>query len=186
MPRPQDSAPAAQTSQRRLHAVTPGCLRILGGAFAVLASLLALASAHAQEAAPTIVRAGFLIDGSGSPPHQGVSIVVQDGRIAEVRASTPADAASPGAIDLTGFYVLPGLIDVHAHLTLSPDPDLDYGELSAPATGILGVVHAERTLMAGFTTVRDPFGPYYSDVALRDAIAAGWALAPACLSAVLP
>lgn len=178
MPPPQDSAPSAQTSQQRLHAVTPGRLRILGGAFAVLASLLALASAHAQEAEPTIVRAGFLIDGSGSPPQQGVSIVVQDGRIAEVRASTPADAASPGAIDLTGFYVLPGLIDVHAHLTLSPDPDLGYGDLSAPATGILGVVHAERTLMAGFTTVRDPFGPYYADVALRDAIGAGWVPGP--------
>jgi imidazolonepropionase-like amidohydrolase len=61
---------------------------------------------------------------------------------------------------------------------MSHDPDLDYGELSAPASGILGVMHAKRTLMAGFTTVRDPSGPYYADVALRDAIAAGWVDGP--------
>jgi imidazolonepropionase-like amidohydrolase len=69
--------------------------------------------------------------------------------------------------------VLPGLIDVHAHLTLAPEPELYYGELSGAALGILGVVHAERTLRAGFTTVRDPGGPHYADVALRDAINAG-------------
>ena len=61
--------------------------------------------------------------------------------------------------NLSGLHVLPGLIDVHAHLTLSHDPDLDYGELSAAACGILGVMHAHRTLMAGFTTVRDPLVP---------------------------
>ncbi len=41
-----------------------------------------------------------------------------------------------------------------------------------------GRIVAKRTLMAGFTTVRDPFGPYYADVALRDAIAAGWVDGP--------
>jgi imidazolonepropionase-like amidohydrolase len=80
--------------------------------------------------------------------------------------------------DLSGYYVLPGLIDVHSHLTLSHDPKLDYGDLSAASNGILGVVHAKRTLMAGFTTVRVPGGPYYADVALRDAINAGWVEGP--------
>ncbi|MGH8496542.1 MAG: metal-dependent hydrolase family protein [Gammaproteobacteria bacterium] len=84
----------------------------------------------------------------------------------------------PGALDLSGFYVLPGLIDVHAHLTLSHDPKLDYGEISGPASAILGVMHARRTLMAGFTTIRDPGGPHYADVALRDAITAGWVDGP--------
>jgi imidazolonepropionase-like amidohydrolase len=137
-----------------------------------------------QESQPTVIRAGVVIDGTGSSPRENVVIVIRDGRIVEVRSATQADVANPSAIDLTGFYVLPGLIDVHAHLTLSHDPDLDYGEISAPASGILGVMHAKRTLMAGFTTVRDPTGPYYADVALRDAIAAGWVEARGCSSAV--
>jgi len=131
-----------------------------------------------QESRPTVIRAGVVIDGTGGSPRENVVIVIRDGRIVEVRSATQADAANPSAIDLTGFHVLPGLIDVHAHLTMSHDPDLDYGELSAPASGILGVMHAKRTLMAGFTTVRDPSGPYYADVALRDAIAAGWVDGP--------
>jgi imidazolonepropionase-like amidohydrolase len=148
-----------------------------------LASILALMIAmpvpgKGQESQPTIIRAGVVIDGTGSSPRENVVIVIRDGRIVEVRSATRADAANPGAIDLTGFHVLPGLIDVHAHLTMSHDPNLDYGGLSAPASGILGVMHAKRTLMAGFTTVRDAFGPYYADVALRDAIAAGWVEGP--------
>ncbi|MEZ0472109.1 metal-dependent hydrolase family protein [Luteimonas salinilitoris] len=121
----------------------------------------------------TLILAGTLIDGTGSSPRDNVAIVVRDGRIAEVRDAVQEDAANPAALDLSGFHVLPGLIDVHAHLTLSHDPALDYGEISGPASAILGVVHARRTLMAGFTTVRDPGGPHYADVALRDAIAAG-------------
>lgn len=158
---------------RKTRSLAPGTFLAL----AVVSTILLTASAHAQEPQPTLVRVGFLIDGSGDSPRPNVSIVVRDGRIVDVRAATPADAANRDAIDLSGLYVLPGLIDVHAHLTLSPDPNLDYGDLSAPASGI-GVMHAERTLMAGFTTVRDPFGPYYADVALRDAIAAGWVAGP--------
>ena len=149
-------------------------------AFALILALMVAPSlpAYGQEAQSTLVRAGALIDGTGGTPREDVVLVIQQGRIVEVREATDADADEPGAIDLSGFYVLPGLIDVHAHLTLSHDPDLDYGELSAPASGILGVMHAKRTLMAGFTTVRDPFGPYYADVALRDAIEAGWVDGP--------
>jgi imidazolonepropionase-like amidohydrolase len=141
--------------------------------------LIALpAQGEVQESHPTVIRAGVVIDGTGSSPKENVVIVIRDGRIAEVRTATQADVANPTALDLTDRFVLPGLIDVHAHLTMSHDPDLDYGEISAPASGILGVMHAKRTLMAGFTTVRDPSGPYYADVALRDAIAAGWVEGP--------
>jgi imidazolonepropionase-like amidohydrolase len=100
-----------------------------------------------------------------------VVLVIRGERIAEIRASD--GPPRPGELDLRDHFVLPGLIDVHAHLTLAPEPELDYGELSGAALGILGVVHAERTLRAGFTTVRDPGGPHYADVALRDAIRAG-------------
>jgi imidazolonepropionase-like amidohydrolase len=141
-------------------------------------ALIAAGPAHAQESTSTIIRAGGLLDGKGEAVRENVLIVVRGDRIAEVRDAEEVATLDTSVIDLRDYFVLPGLIDVHAHLTLSPDPDLDYGGLSAASTAILGVIHAERTLLAGFTTVRDPFGPYYADVALRDAINRGWVKGP--------
>jgi imidazolonepropionase-like amidohydrolase len=143
------------------------------------ASLAILASGvEAQESKLSIIRAGGLIDGLGKATRRDVIIVIRDQRIAEIRDATHNDSSNPQVRDLSGYFVLPGLIDVHSHVTLSHDPKLDYGDLSAASNGILGVVHAKRTLMAGFTTVRVPGGPYYADVALRDAINAGWVEGP--------
>lgn len=147
-------------------------------ALLLLAAMAATNPAKSQEARPTLIMAGTLIDGTGSPPKRAVAIVIQNDRIVEVRPAMRADTTAPGALDLSGMYVLPGLIDVHVHLTLSHDPKFDYGEISGPASAILGVMHARRTLMAGFTTVRNPGGPHYADVALRDAISAGWVDGP--------
>jgi imidazolonepropionase-like amidohydrolase len=129
-------------------------------------------AANGQEGPPAML-AGGLIDGTGKAVRKNVVLVIRGERIAEIRDATPGDASDAAIRDLRKYFILPGLIDVHAHLTMSHDPSLDYGGLSAASAGILGVIHAKRTLMAGFTTVRDPFGPYYADVALRDAINRG-------------
>jgi imidazolonepropionase-like amidohydrolase len=91
----------------------------------------AMVPAVGQDLQPTLVRAGVLIDGTGKPPRRNVTIVLRGDRIVEVRAETPADATAEGALDVSDFYVLPGLIDVHAHLTMSPDPQLAFGTRSA-------------------------------------------------------
>jgi hypothetical protein len=66
--------------------------------------LIALpAQGEVQESQPTVIRAGVVIDGTGSSPKENVVIVIRDGRIVEVRSATQADVANPGAIDLTGF-----------------------------------------------------------------------------------
>ncbi len=156
--------------------ITQRVMRVMTALLAITVALAAPAEAH--QVRPTLITVGVLIDGTGAPPRRDIAIVLRDDRIAEIRPATAEDATAPGVLDLGEFYVLPGLIDVHAHLTLSHDPALDYGDISGPASAILGVVHAKRTLMAGFTTVRDPGGPHYADVALRDAITAGWVDGP--------
>jgi imidazolonepropionase-like amidohydrolase len=86
-------------------------------------------------------------------------------------ASTPLPADTTS---LPGRTCLPGLIDVHVHLT-GDATDQGYQALgvSIPAEAIKGVKNARITLMAGFTTVRNVGATGFTDVALRDAVAAG-------------
>ncbi len=130
----------------------------------------------AQDGAHTVIRAGALFDGTSETVQRNMTIVVRDGRIAEVgRNVTVPDGAE--VIDLSGWTVMPGLIDLHTHLMADPtDMGRDRGGFlfRYPERAILkGVVHARATLMAGFTTVRDVGSPGTTALALRDAIAEG-------------
>jgi len=107
-------------------------------------------------------------------------IKIEDGKIVELFF---ADNFTPTAnirhIDLPKTTLLPGLMDMHVHLTYSPF-SFGYGSLalSVPRRTIFGVNHAKDTLLAGFTTVRNVGASGYSDVAVRDAINAGEILGP--------
>jgi imidazolonepropionase-like amidohydrolase len=84
---------------------------------------------------------------------------------------TPAGAV---LIDLSHATVLPGLIDVHVHLTSNPqDGGANSLTISTPQEAISGVANAKRTLLAGFTTVRNVGAGSFTDVALRNAINKG-------------
>ena len=120
-----------------------------------------------------VVRAGRLVDpatGRVAP----ASLLIQDGRIAAVG---PIDMAAPAAariVDLSHETVLPGLIDVHVHLTANPDEAGPKAlTVSVPSEAINGVANARKTLLAGFTTARNVGASHYTDVALREAIDAG-------------
>ncbi len=111
------------------------------------------------------------------------NVAIRDGRIVAIEAFQEAAPPATGAetIDLDGAYVLPGLIDMHAHVTVMPSD----GE-----GGLLYEVDAEqseqvlRTLLAfGITTVRNPAGLTEEAVALRDAVASGKQLGPRILTA---
>jgi imidazolonepropionase-like amidohydrolase len=155
----------------------------------VVASLLVAGALNAQQPEPTTLVAGRMIDGRGHV-RTHVRIVVQGNRIDRVDdvARAPRAAPAKGTYDLSRLTVLPGLIDVHAHLSwylnaagrLHTRDDGDPPEASTLAEA----GNAYTTLMAGFTTIQSPGSP--SDKALRDAIARGTIPGPRVLTSLEP
>jgi imidazolonepropionase-like amidohydrolase len=123
----------------------------------------------------TLVRAGHLLDVKTGKISDRQTIVVVGDKIASIEP-TGSVAAQPEdvVVDLGGMTVLPGMIDVHTHLTMNPDFD-PYRELISTSAkeAINGVVNARTTLMAGFTSVRNVGASGFVDEDLRDAINAG-------------
>ena len=129
---------------------------------ALAAPVTAQAQAQAGSAAGpvTLVQAGRLLDRPGQAPRGPSTVVVRDGRIVEIRDGFVDAAAFPGAtvIDQRERFVMPGLIDSHVHLV--SDLGGQAGFLSGvtenlPAHAFRAAENAEKTLMAGFTTVRN-------------------------------
>ena len=145
-------------------------------AFLAFTALSLQAQQSYKPAAPrTLIRAGQVLDVHTGKETPGLTVVVTGETITAIEptASTPAQPADR-VIDLTGYTVLPGLIDVHTHLTMANDFD-PYFELSMTPgkEAILGVENAKTTLEAGFTSVRNVGANGFTDVALRDEINAG-------------
>lgn len=139
-----------------------------------LAAILLSATALSAQAATTYVQADRMVDVVSGKAVEKPALVITDGRITAVgtqgSVTVPAGAER---LDLTGMTILPGLIDMHVHLT--GRHDMHGYEGLAESTGdetINGVIHAEKTLMAGFTTARNLGAAGFSDVALRRALAA--------------
>ena len=132
--------------------------------------LLALNSAHA---ATQTVDCGRLLDVQQGTWRERVSIVIENGSIVSVGPMTGA----AGNIDLSRHACLPGLIDMHVHLTSETQPAVDAyrDRLTANPADMAyrSIRFAERTLMAGFTTVRDLGAADDLNIALKRAIAAG-------------
>ena len=123
----------------------------------------------------TLVRAGHVLDVKTGKLADNQTIVVVGDKIESIGPTASMTAKSDDkVVDLGGLTVMPGLIDVHTHLTMNPDFDPFREVTSTDAKeAINGVVNARSTLMAGFTSVRNVGAGGYVDVDLRDAVNAG-------------
>jgi imidazolonepropionase-like amidohydrolase len=127
-----------------------------------------------------------MFDGKGDRMITPGLVVISAGKIQSVGGAAPAAAK---VIDLGDATLLPGFIDAHTHLTM--DFDLDYNAARLKAldrttaeSAIRATVNARKTLMAGFTTVRDVGSADFLDVGLRNSINAGIVPGPRMLVAV--
>ena len=130
------------------------------------------------------IMADRMIDTEAGESRSGAVVVVDGERIVDVAATAPSGA---GIIDLSGHTLLPGLMDMHAHLIGDPEGNQGYAAVvtgNAARDALTGVLNARATVMAGFTTVRD-IGTFraFVDCALRDAIDRGVVPGPRMLCA---
>jgi imidazolonepropionase-like amidohydrolase len=152
---------------------------------------LAIAAAFAAAtpaalAAPTYIHAGRLIAVPGEAPQGASTIVVDNGRIVDVRAGHVAPPAGASAIDLRAKTVLPGLIDSHVHLTSDRggEASLLAWVREEPAMHALEAqMNGMKTVRAGFTTVRNLGDREGITLALREAIERGWVQGPRIVDA---
>lgn len=152
---------------------------------AVVASIFSQGSqAQIVPAAPkgsgtVVLRAARLIDGTGKPAiTNGVVIITNEVITAVGTSDSVRVPAGAQVVDLGDATLLPGLIDAHTHVVgrVLGDPDRDNAAVrdNEAFGGIIGVKNVERTLLAGFTTIRNVGAGQFVDVALRKAIAEGW------------
>ncbi len=160
-------------------------IRITTRLCAVIAVGLAIlagtpATTRAQAPKRTVIRAGRILDVRTGELRANQAVVIEGEKITQVAPSSEVKAgAGDATIDLPDATLLPGLIDMHTHLTFDLN-SLGYQGLgiSTAREALHGARNARRTLEAGFTTVRNVGAKDYADIALRDAINDGDVIGP--------
>ncbi len=141
-------------------------------------SLLAITSAATAE--ETYIKAGAILNIEDGSMLKNQAVVVRDNRIVAIgnvdRLSVPDGAK---IVDLSDKTLLPGLMDMHVHLSSDAEtPFFESMSYSIPRQTVVAVKNAEKTLMSGFTTVRNIGAAGYSVIGVRDGINAGDIVGP--------
>jgi imidazolonepropionase-like amidohydrolase len=148
-----------------------------------IATLLAIFLAVPALAQQTYIQCGRLIDGKSNSVQTEMTIVVESNKIIDVRKGYQSGSANDKLINMRNQTVMPGFIDSHVHLSseTSKNKYMENFTLNDDDNALRAVKYSERTLMAGFTTVRDLGG--HIAVSLRNAINAGDIKGPRILAA---
>jgi imidazolonepropionase-like amidohydrolase len=151
-------------------------MKTIAGLLAGCALFAATARVHADT---VVVTADRMLDVIAGRVVEHPQVTITDGRITAVAAQGSPIAAGARRIDLQGMTLLPGLIDMHVHLT--SDPRISgYRKLEFTDNfwTVVGVANARHTLEAGFTTVRNVGSSNFDDVALKQGIERGYVPGP--------
>jgi imidazolonepropionase-like amidohydrolase len=121
----------------------------------------------------TIIRCGRLFTGNGEEVSPSADVVVKDGRISDV--STRIQAADADVVDLSRYFVMPGLVDAHTHLSVNPTRGDQLGQLRQPSgqQGLRIPGHLAKDLDAGTTTLRIMGEEDWLDTYTREALQDG-------------
>jgi imidazolonepropionase-like amidohydrolase len=154
--------------------------QILGRIFLLM--LLLGGQLHDAAAATTVLRTGKLVDGTGKTITNAV-VVIDDDRITSVGGAGSPVPANAKVIDLSKYTVIPGMIDVHTHMTFFWDGKPGTTPYRQPRmlpaeTVFLAQANARKTLDCGVTTVRDLNAVDSEDIAMRNLINRGAMIGP--------
>ncbi len=147
---------------------------------AIIIVLISLNSLLAQQ---TIIHAGLLLDGTSNKSLSKQSIIIEGDEIVDILKGYKKGRETDTVIDLKNATVMPGWIDMHVHLSSESNPQ-SYGEdfyIDPEDVAYRAIPWVEKTLMAGFTTVRDVGGEVI--LSTRDAIEKGYIKGPRIFSA---
>lgn len=153
-----------------------------------LALTTALLGSLGAQAATTVIHAGTLLAVPGQQPQTEHTLVLVDDKVSQVLDGyrDPAEFAEDAQlIDLKDGFVMPGLMDMHVHLQgeLGPQNDSEDLKYSSQLVQMQSLMFAQRTLQAGFTTLRDAGSNEQEMYAVRDAINRGWVDGPRIIAA---
>ena len=141
----------------------------------------ALMTVSAGIQAATFIHAGNVFTGTSKTLQQEVTIVVDGNKISSVKKGYAKPEQGDTVIDLKHATVMPGLMDMHVHLSMQhggPQTYLERFSLNEADYALRAANYARITLDAGFTTVRNLGDGFYETVALRNAISNGYATGP--------
>ncbi|WP_254640109.1 amidohydrolase family protein [Chitinophaga sp. GbtcB8] len=144
--------------------------------------LLCMSAAYAQS---TILHCGTLIDGIANSSRKNVSVIITGNQISAIKEGFVEGAPQDKIIDLSKQTVTPGWMDMHVHLDgeLTKESFMEEFTMNPADYAFQSVAFSERTLMAGFTTVRDLGGGYGVNISLRNAINKGLVKGPRVFTA---
>lgn len=139
----------------------------------------------AMAPAATLIHAGNVITAEGSQVLKNQTLVIEADKITAIEAGFRAPASGDLVVDLKNHFVMPGLMDMHTHFSYQSSPTA-YSEgftMNEADVALRGATYAEKTLLSGFTTVRELGDSHHVSTALRKAIDAGYTNGPRIFTA---